>query len=66
MKKQTKYIYEYVLQGNYGYGWDDLTSYDKSLSGAFKDAKKDLKDYRTNEPYPHRIIERRTLRNEKW
>ena len=63
MKKQTKYVYEYVLQGNYGDNWCDLVSYDKSDFGAYKEAKADLKCYRENEPKSlHRIIERRTLR----
>lgn len=28
--KQNKYCYLYVLQGNYGYGWDDLMEWDKN------------------------------------
>lgn len=27
-KRKNKYIYYKVLQGNYGYGWDDLCFYD--------------------------------------
>lgn len=62
MKKQNKYTYLYVLQGNYGYGWDDLLEYDKSTIGAYSVAKEDLKCYRENEKqYSHRIIERRVL-----
>lgn len=26
MKKPTKYIYLHVLQGQYGFGWEDLTA----------------------------------------
>lgn len=64
MKKQTKYTYLYVLQGNYGDGWCDLISYDKSNFGAYKEAKTDLKCYRENERRAvHRIIERRELNN---
>lgn len=53
-----KYNYEHVVQGNYGYGWDDLTS-----SSDINEARRDLRDYRVNEPgVPHRIVHRRTAR----
>lgn len=46
---------EYVVQGNYGYGWEDLTSSDDPA-----EAKNDLKAYRENETgVPHRLITRR-------
>lgn len=46
--------YEWVLQGNYGYGWDDLVTYDSK-----EEAEADYKDYRENEPeYAHRIRKR--------
>ncbi len=57
MTKQTKYVYEYVVQGNYGCGWDDLTTHDERRA-----AKNERKVYDANEPYPHRVIYRRTLR----
>lgn len=45
-----------VLQGNYGYGWDDLIEYEMDD----RTARDDLKDYEENEKeYPHRIIYRR-------
>lgn len=48
-----------VLQGNYGYGWDDLCEYPDDISSA-KERKDDLKAYRENEPgVPFRIITRR-------
>lgn len=51
---------EYVVQGNYGYGWDDLTS-----SSDYKEAKADLRDYRENElNASHRLITRRIPVNE--
>ncbi len=60
-----KYNYFYVLQGNYGYGWDDLIFYQRKNSGfdseAWKEAKQDLKDYRDNESASFRIIERKIL-----
>lgn len=51
-----KYIYLHVLQGNYGYGWEDLTASEK-----FKEVYQDLKDYRANEGGLYRLIERREL-----
>lgn len=49
-----------VLQGNYGYGWDDLVSYDVSDEQQMADLKQNIKDYRENEPqYSHRVITRR-------
>ena len=56
MKKQNKYRYLVVLQGNYGYGWEDLTA-----SEDYKEIKQDLKDYRENEGGKYRIINRREL-----
>lgn len=46
---------EYVVQGNYGYGWDDLT-YETSMA----DAKATKKCYDENETYPHRIVRKTT------
>lgn len=53
-----------VLQGNYGYGWDDLIEYE--LTGdvdkdaeIYKEIRQDKKDYAENEPqYSHRTIHR--------
>jgi hypothetical protein len=46
---------EYVVQGNYGYGWDDLTYSDDRA-----EAMADLKAYRENERNAsHRLITRR-------
>ena len=46
MKKQNKYTYLHVLQGNYGYGhgWEDLTA-----SEDYRDVKRNLKEYRESE-----------------
>lgn len=52
----SKYTYEYIVQGNYGTGWDDLTSH---AIGA--DARAERKVYDANEPYPHRVVYRRSL-----
>lgn len=49
-----------VLQGNYGYGWDDLCEYDPKNEGQMKELRGDFKTYKKEEPsVPHRIIERR-------
>jgi hypothetical protein len=58
MKKINKYIYLFVVQGNYGsYGWEDLTQFEN-----YKEAREDLKSYRQNETgIPHRMIKRREL-----
>ena len=54
----TKYIYLHVLQSDHGYGFDDITE-----SEDYKEIRRDLKDYRDNEPHTvHRIIKRRVLR----
>lgn len=46
---------EYVVQGNYGYGWEDLTASDNQA-----EARNDLKAYRENETgVAHRLITRR-------
>lgn len=50
-----KYIYEYEVQGNYGYGWDMLTTEDNMQA-----AREQKKCYDGNERnVPHRIIRRR-------
>ena len=50
--RKTKDVF--VVQGNYGYGWNDLT-YESSL----KEAREQKRAYEDNENYPHRIIKRR-------
>lgn len=46
---------EWELQGDYGYGWEYLSSYDDH-----QEARTDLRAYRENEPdYLHRIMKRR-------
>lgn len=45
----------YVIQGNYGCGWEDVTASDDR-----EEAKNDLRDYRLNQPeYPHRMVKRK-------
>lgn len=58
-KKQNKYEYMFVLQGNYGYGdgWEDLTA-----SDSLREMRAERKLYRENEGGNYRIIQRRELR----
>jgi len=56
--KTNKYLYVFVVQGNYGaYGWEDLTQED-----TYREARARLREYRNHEvAYPHRIIQRREV-----
>lgn len=61
-KRVNKYTYLKVLQGNYGYGWEDLCQYDMSNPEEMRECKADLRAYRVNElGYLHRVIRRREL-----
>lgn len=45
---------DYVIQGNYGYGWEDVT-----IESTREDADQMLGDYDHNEPqFPHRVVVR--------
>lgn len=56
--KQNKYSYVKVIQGNYGYGWEDVSGYDKQ---EFATVKNDLKEYRLSNTGSYRVIDRRVL-----
>lgn len=58
--RNSKTVVELVLQGNYGYGWDDLVSYDNTPEGR-KEMKDDLRTYQQEERgrATFRTIERR-------
>lgn len=46
---------EFVIQGNYGQGWEDVTT-----ETTYKEARKRLKEYNENErQYAHKLIKRR-------
>lgn len=45
----------FVVQGNYGHGWEDLTA-----SASYKEARDDLRSYRANDTAPVRLIQRRS------
>lgn len=58
--RNRKYDYLFVVQGNYGFGhgWEDLCA-----STVRSEARANLKDYLLNEGgFPHRMIQRRVLR----
>lgn len=58
--RKNKYIYLHVIQGNYGYGFEDVDQ-----SESYKDARTNFRLYRENEPqYSHRMIQRRELNQE--
>ena len=44
MARQNKFEYLHIVQGNYGYGWDDVCPCEDR-----KDARERLKEYRENE-----------------
>ena len=56
--KQNKYRYIKLIQGNFGYGWEDVSEYDKQ---DFSLVKNDLKEYRLSNTGSYRVIDRRIL-----
>lgn len=59
-RSNPKFITVKVLQGNYGYGWDDLLEADPNDEKEMKEFRDNIKDYKQNEPqYAHRVITRR-------
>ena len=56
--KQNKYSYIKVIQGNFGYGWEDVCEYDKQ---DYSLVKNDLKEYRLSNTGAYRVIGRRVL-----
>lgn len=56
--KVNKYLYVFVVQGDYGCGWEDISG-----SESYRSAVADLRAYRENDSYArgHRLIKRREL-----
>jgi hypothetical protein len=56
MPRPNKYLYLYVVQGNYGgHGWEDLAE-----SESYEEARYNFTEYMISSgPAPHRIIQRR-------
>ena len=63
VKPDRKYNYAWVLQGNYGSRWEDLTA-EESDSEIYARCR----EYRKNEGGSYRVVLRRELRErvEKW
>jgi len=57
--RKNKYVYLFVLQGNYRYGWEDLIASENR-----QEMRNDLKAYRENEGGIYRIIQRRELKED--
>lgn len=57
--KARKFDYWIVVQGNYGYGWDD-----ERFEDNWKEARQRLREYRENGPGAYRLIQRRELRQQ--
>lgn len=55
--KKPKYSYLWVIQQHYGYGWEDVSEYDKADT-KWSDVKHDINEYRIT-GYPTRYINRR-------
>lgn len=62
-----KYSYCKVIQGNYGYGWDDESFYETNSSYTFRTNperaffRDDLRRYKENSPGSIRVVNRREL-----
>lgn len=54
MQFNPKFITAFIIQGNYGQGWEDETE-----ESNLKDAKAQLRTYRENSQYPCRLIRRK-------
>lgn len=61
--KKNKWCYLWVIQGNFGYGWEDDSAYDKKES-SYGQVRAELKEYRFSGYGCYRVIERRELNEE--
>jgi hypothetical protein len=67
MNNYYKYAYYRVIQGNYGYGWNDVDFHECGSDfhpRNYKALKDNLKAYRENGGGIYRVIKRRELNNE--
>lgn len=58
-KKANKYEYLHILQGDYGFGWEDLCAEESRT-----EVRARLREYRENEGGNYRIIQRRELKGD--
>jgi len=69
--RANKYNYYKVIQGNYGYGWNDEDFHETNSLGSFKSEfdhqnfKDNLKAYRKNGGGVYRVIKRKELNQPK-
>ncbi len=54
MRYNPKFITAFIIQGNYGQGWEDETE-----EATLREAKAQLKAYRENSQYPSRLVRRK-------
>ena len=45
---------KWIIQGNYGYGWDD-----ENTELTYRDARRSIKEYRENGSGNYRLVKRR-------
>jgi hypothetical protein len=55
-KRTNKFTYLHVIQGNYGYGWEDVDQ-----SESYRETRANLKEYHASGTGAHRMIQRREL-----
>lgn len=60
-QRVNKYNYLKVIQQYFGYGWEDVSEYNKASKEDINTLKGDLKEYRLMN-YPTRVIERKVLK----
>lgn len=58
-------VEEYAIQGNYGQGWEDVSTYSRpDYDNPYKSARSDLREYNLSGTGAHRLITRRALRED--
>lgn len=60
-QRVNKYDYLKVIQQSFGYGWEDMSEYNKASKEDIDTLKGDLKECRLMN-YPTRVIERKVLK----
>jgi hypothetical protein len=60
-QRVNKYNYVKVIQQYFGYGWEDVSEYNKASKEDINTLKGDLREYRLMN-YPTRVIERKVLK----
>lgn len=64
-RRTTTTYKEYAIQGNYGQGWEDVSTYSQpDYDNPRKSALADLREYNLSGTGAHRLITRRALRED--